>query len=458
MLSRLAVWCDKLLEAGWLAALIVVPLYFDIYSSRVFEPDKLSLLRSIAVLMAGVWIVRQIEGQRRATPPANGNAAPSLAIAGKALAALRANPLGLPTLMVVAAYLISTVFSLTIPVSVLGSYQRMQGTYSTFSYIVVFLVAASSLRTRAQLDRVINTILAVAFPIALYGILQHYQLDPLPWAGDVTLRVASNMGNSIFVAAYLIMVAPLAFARWLETLARWSAETGAASRARTLSIGIAVAAAILSIVLWLLDVGLGAWFSILLFPLAYLLAPLMNARPRTSLLLATYTNVLSALVMTIIFSQSRGPLVGLLSGMFLFVVLYALVRSARQFMFGAIGLGALGFGFIVLFNLPGSPLEPLRSLPYVGRLGNIFEVESASSSGTAKVRELIWQGDIPLILPHETLWSPTSGDDPFNAIRPLVGYGPETMYVAYNRYYPPDLAHYESRNASPDRSHNETFD
>ncbi len=32
------------------------------------------------------------------------------------------------------------------------------------------------------------------------------------------------------------------------------------------------------------------------------------------------------------------------------------------------------------------------------------------------------------------------------------------MYVAYNRFYPPDLAHYEARNASPDRSHNETWD
>ncbi|MBM3188428.1 MAG: tetratricopeptide repeat protein, partial [Chloroflexi bacterium] len=28
----------------------------------------------------------------------------------------------------------------------------------------------------------------------------------------------------------------------------------------------------------------------------------------------------------------------------------------------------------------------------------------------------------------------------------------------YNKYYPPELAHYEARNASPDRSHNETFD
>jgi cyclophilin family peptidyl-prolyl cis-trans isomerase len=32
------------------------------------------------------------------------------------------------------------------------------------------------------------------------------------------------------------------------------------------------------------------------------------------------------------------------------------------------------------------------------------------------------------------------------------------MYVAYNRFYPPELGTIEARNASPDRSHNETFD
>ncbi|MCI0474843.1 MAG: hypothetical protein L0Y55_01220, partial [Anaerolineales bacterium] len=110
--------------------------------------------------------------------------------------------------------------------------------------------------------------------------------------------------------------------------------------------------------------------------------------------------------------------------------------------------------FLAVFNLPSSPFESLKQVPYVGRLGRIFETES----GTGKVRELIWQGALPLVLPHAPLWSPTTGDDPLNAIRPLVGYGPEAMYVAFNPFYPPELAHYEARNASPDRSHNETFD
>jgi cyclophilin family peptidyl-prolyl cis-trans isomerase/tetratricopeptide (TPR) repeat protein len=65
-----------------------------------------------------------------------------------------------------------------------------------------------------------------------------------------------------------------------------------------------------------------------------------------------------------------------------------------------------------------------------------------------------------MISPHEPLDVPGQGGGPdtLNALRPLIGYGPESMYVAYNRFYPPDLAQYEKRNASPDRSHNETFD
>ncbi|NLE76830.1 MAG: tetratricopeptide repeat protein [Chloroflexi bacterium] len=57
---------------------------------------------------------------------------------------------------------------------------------------------------------------------------------------------------------------------------------------------------------------------------------------------------------------------------------------------------------------------------------------------------LIWEGAVELLR-----------RDPLRAV---VGYGPEAMYVAYNQVYPPDLAHYEARNASPDRAHNETFD
>jgi len=55
--SKLGVFCDKLIEAGWLAALVVAPLFFNVWSDRVFEPDKIVLVRSIALVMAGAWLV-----------------------------------------------------------------------------------------------------------------------------------------------------------------------------------------------------------------------------------------------------------------------------------------------------------------------------------------------------------------------------------------------------------------
>src|SRR5512135_3449050 len=97
MTSRLAIFCDKLLEVCWLAALIVVPLYFDIYSSRVFEPDKLSLLRSLALVMIAAWIVRQTELKLRLRPRENGNNASRPTVIESARAALRENPLLIPT-------------------------------------------------------------------------------------------------------------------------------------------------------------------------------------------------------------------------------------------------------------------------------------------------------------------------------------------------------------------------
>jgi tetratricopeptide (TPR) repeat protein len=440
MMTRLSNFCDKLLEAGWLAALIVAPLYFNIYSSRVFEPDKASLLRSLALAMIAAWIICRIEAGLLRAP-----------LGETVRAWTRENPLLLPTLAILLAYLLATFFSVAPSVSFWGSYQRLQGTYSTFSYIVIFLLAASSLRTRAQLDRAINVAILTSFPIAFYGLLQHYEIDPLPWGGDVTVRIAANMGNSIFVAAYLIVTVPLALARWLETLARVTR----ASSARVAVSAVAALALIALSALWFFNFTSGVMFAFALFALAIIAALIAKLDLRDALVLATYTLILATQVIAIFFSQSRGPLLGLFGGVFVFVVLYALVRGARRVALGMIGLAAIGFIFLALFNLPNSPFAALKSVPYIGRLGQVFDAEPGS---TGRVRELIWEGALQLVLPHAPLWSPTTGDDALNPVRPLIGYGPEAMYVAFNPFYPPELGRTEARNASPDRSHNETFD
>jgi len=92
----------------------------------------------------------------------------------------------------------------------------------------------------------------------------------------------------------------------------------------------------------------------------------------------------------------------------------------------------------------------------VGRLGKVFQTET----GTGKVRILIWEGSAEMVSWHDPLEYPgeEGKTDSLNALRPIIRYGPESMYVAFNRFYPPDMAHFEKRNATPDRAHNDTFD
>ena len=205
MQTKIGAFCDKILEAGWLLAIVAVPSFFNIYSSRVYEPDKLTFLRSLAVFMLAAWLIRLIEqegGERRDLK-----------------SWIKDTPLVLPTLLLAFVYLLTTFTSIVPRVSWAGSYQRLQGTYTTFSYLVIFAMMLQTLRTRVQIERLITAAILTSVPISFYGILQHYGLDPLPWIGNVQSRVASNMGNAIFVSAYLIMIAPLTWARAFDAFA-----------------------------------------------------------------------------------------------------------------------------------------------------------------------------------------------------------------------------------------------
>ncbi|MGC9359681.1 MAG: O-antigen ligase family protein [Anaerolineae bacterium] len=432
MRTRLSVFCEAVIEAGWLLAALVAPLFFDVYSQRVFEPDKIGLVRSIATIMAAVWAIWLLE---RLATAARKDRAPTASWWDR----IRKTRLVLPALLLVVAYLISTALSVTPRISFWGSYERLQGTYSLLSYVVIGLSVLFLLRRREQVERLLLVLVLSSIPVALYGVVQHYGLDPLPWGGDVTQRVAGNLGNAIFIAAYLIMVVPITVVQWIRL---WHRETASWARMRRLGIGAAMVALAAGLVaLWgMVGLGAGLWFAVVVWGVAGVIGWLTGGSVRRWLMLGFYASVLAVQLVCIIFTQSRGPWLGLLGGMFLFLIA-ALVASRRHRMALAVGVGALLVGaFLGVLNVPGGPLAPLRDLPYLGRLGRVFEVQT----GTGRVRVLIWEGALEMVT-----------DSP---LRAAVGYGPESMYSAFSPYYSPELAHLERRSASPDRSHNETYD
>jgi len=471
--TKLSAFCDKILEMCWTLAVVITPLFFNVYSSRVFEPDKLTTLRTLALIMAAAWFVKLIEER------VNGR---------RDIGFTWRTPLVFPTMFTVAIYLLSTILSVTPYVSLFGSYQRLQGTYTTLAYIVVFLMILQGLRTRAQLERLLTVIILNSLPIALYGLIQRNKLDPLPWGGDVTRRVASNMGNAIFVAAYLIMAVPPTLARIVDAFRSilTEEETGAADMLRAASYIFIFLVQLIAI--WYtqsrgplmgLLAGLGVWGFLGLLALQQKARQEQSFQPGDlpkdlgrGLAFGLGSLAAAGVIAAILYFAGQalaqpesslpqalaagGAVLVMLGAWLVFVVNQ---RGWRWLWISALALVALfAIGFL-LIN-PGGPLHERALQSPVQRVAKVLEAES----GTGMVRNLIWQGGLDMLLPHDPIQYPPTADNPmghpdsFSALRTLVGYGPESMYVAYNSFYPPLLGHYESRTASPDRSHNETLD
>ena len=481
--SRLTRWCDGFLEACWLVAILTIPLFFNIHSERVFEPDKLALLRSLAVLMVAVALARWIDqrgwrnlGRWRFADPQS----------------FWHKPFVLPIAALVVVYLLATIFSIGPRISWAGSYQRLQGTYTTLAYIVIFGLMAITIRSQEQVRRVVSTAIVASIPVALYGLLQHFGHDPLPWGGDVETRVAGHMGNAIFIAAYLIMVIPLTLARVVDAFSNILAdEKLAAADVARASIYIFTLAIQLLTLYWSgsrgpligLAVGLFSFTLVLLVSLRDAAGEQGHDRPRElwpALLFLAPTLV--ALLLSPLVSRAAGPAIAFaffggvvgLSVLAIFL-LVAARRGWRWLWLGWLLLTVLVAGWLLLFNIPaertagwrGIPLvggvfdtlDEWRDLPGIGSYGRMLDPsDTTGREKSGRVRVLIWEGVIDLISPHEPLTYPDGRADPFNWLRPILGYGPESMYTVYNRFYPPELATVEARNASPDRSHNETFD
>ncbi len=555
--TKISIWCERFIEAGWLLALTLVPLYFNLFSARHFEPDKVVTLRTLVLLMltAGLVllldrVIQRSSSDQAATPEDDAPAAGGNPFA-KLWQNLLAFPLALPVLLYALVYILTTFTSVVPQTSFWGSYQRLQGTYTHLSYIGLFLMIVLLLRHHEQLERLITVMLMAGLAVAGYGVLQHNGLDPLPWGGDVVTRVASTMGNAIFVAAYMIMVVPFALFRTFD-LAGTAARAPRASNpsndllralAGLLLVG-GTMALLLSVIkfgavvrtadlrywwvmpamiaamtaLWAaphLPVAAGngryrpaAWpgllfaAGLLFFAVFFAVSSgsqvideritgaadwwlwllfgslaiagfyglsftvginLPGEASRLSLILrsAGYALLTLVLLLAIVYTQSRGPWLGLGAALFVFIslALWQGWRQARKHEANALAgrlkvliwiwgsLSTAAIVFLLVFNLSSAPVfEQLRQTPFIGRLGQMLD----ASSGTGLVRRLIWSGDehgggaIALIT-----------SDPLRAV---IGWGPESMFVAFNPFYPPDLTAVEARGASPDRSHQALLD
>ena len=390
---HVAAFCESLIECGWLLAIITTPLYFNIYSFRVFEPDKASLLRSIALLVVAAWLIEWLCVPRRGV----GNPR-------RMLQAVRRHPLAAPVLMIVLTEALATMFSVVPRVSLLGSYVRLQGTLTTLAYLVLFAAATAHVRRPDQVKRLLAAVALSSLPITLYALVQYLGLDPLaPWDLDVRVRPPANLGNPVFLGGYLTMATLVVLGLLTAWLRQWSEE----HKGGIVSVGVALAYG----VVFVLD--------------------------------------LAAVVLT----QSRGPLLALYIGLLCYLLLATTVPSAKRFAMGALLLLVVLPGFLGLIAIRDGMRDQGQTYA-AARWTSALDTRN----GSVGVRVAIWKGVIDLVTTSAPLELPDGRHDSWHAIRPVFGYGPESLAVTFRIAAQPDLGRLERRPVYVDRAHNETLD
>jgi Flp pilus assembly protein TadD len=327
--SRLHRVATILIEAGWLAAVVLVPLTVNPWGYN-HELHKAALLQMLVLLMAAVHVV-------------------ALAWSPQPAASRRwlRRPLVLPILLVAGAILLSTVASLSPLVSLWGPYYGRRGAHLLLTLILWALLVAAHLRTPAQRRRLVAAIVIAGSLVALAPFLIAVApfAEVLRRGGDLlTGRPGGTLVNPIFLGAYLIIVIPFTLAKVVTGLG------SAVTRARQGNLALEGR--------WLTFVKVAGWGAALILQL-----------------------------FTLLIAQSRGPWLGALVGVVVFAVLVLWPTHRRLVLLGlAVGTLLVG-GVLAGLNFDVARTSRLSQLPYVRRVVGATDL----SGGTVRVRLVLWQ-------------------------------------------------------------------
>jgi tetratricopeptide (TPR) repeat protein/O-antigen ligase len=456
-MSRLGEICERFIEAGWLVALAVVPLYVNIFTLRTYEPGKAYLLRVVVLLMAGAWVTRWWEGGM-----ARGFR--------HAIAPLRNTPLAVPVLAYLLVLLITTATSVAPVLSLHGAFVRLQGAYTTLAYVGLFCLMVLTLRSREQFDRIVTVLLLASIPVAVYGVAQQWGLDPASYVGpkiELKWRVRSTIGQHIFLGAYLIMLMPWTLGRLIEAVGRWRQPDSAALRAMHNQGEQSSATPWLlgagSIVVQNLALALFLVFSASNQQLGWLTLPVLTAyaflvvwtsRLRLSvpplLLVASYAGLLTLQSTVLALTQARGPWLAALAGVSVFGLLIAWRWRTPRLMAVVTGSAIMAGLFIALLSASQGPLQSLKQIALFERLGSISDFESRP----IEMRFFVWKG-VGRLLATRPAIGLSADRDRLAGIRPLIGYGPETLGLTIEKVLPVELGRQERWRTAFDRAHND---
>ncbi|MBI2039833.1 O-antigen ligase family protein [Candidatus Microgenomates bacterium] len=298
-------------------------------------------------------------------------------------------PLDIPLLLFLGANIFSTILSIDTHISIWGYYSRQNGgLLSLIAYLLLYWAFVSNMDLKKSLNLLKAAFLS-GFIISLYGILEHFGVSPSCvilrgefnascWVQDVQARVFATLGQPNWMAAYLAM---------------------------------------------------------LIFPALYFL---LTSKSR--ILHTTYYILLIIMYLAFTFTYSRGPTLGLIGGLVVFIGLYFIQNTRKtqkdsesvyqrirlsEFLISQIFRVLLSFLAINLlfgsaltnFRLVSkfaAPARPAIALPAT----NTTQLETGGTE-SGQIRFIVWQGALEIFKHY-----------------PLFGSGVETFAYSYYQFRP----------------------
>ncbi len=191
---------DRLLEGGWLALAVLVPLVINPWGESIFALPKAVVLRTLVGGMLGLWAAARILNRRPTDQT------------------LRQSPLILPVAVLLSVIAAATVLAQAPLLSLWGSHERAEGALTLVCLPILALLVATRLPGTTGAARLFWALSSTTLPLAAYAGLQLYGPDPLGLATDARSTVFATLGRANFLGAYLAMLAPLTLS--LRALAR----------------------------------------------------------------------------------------------------------------------------------------------------------------------------------------------------------------------------------------------
>ena len=373
MVNRAPRAIDTALEAIWLVVAAGIPLVIlhEDWIDGFIQVPKVFLLRSAAILMVAL-LAWKMAWPRAGTTQDPGAPIGVQARLGAAVAQHPARLVFFATVGVAYATLFSFLFSPMWGVSYFGVNAGWDsyGLANIHAYLIIFGVLATHLKTKGQISRLLWVIASAGLVTSLFGIGQHFGVDWHLNNPEPASRVGMTFGNPIFAGAFLLLTIP---------------------------VGLVLALAM---------------------------------RRAPAVVVGVGTLLVASQVMALLFTLSRGPLVGLVVELIVFLAVFAWMFGAKATLRP---LAVIGASLLIAFAISALPVSEGAEGGSSGA-ASAPVLERLFSGGGLSSRVTIWNTSADAFF--SVPWAdadvvPEAPSLRFKVLRPVLGFGPEMFGYAY---------------------------